>query len=356
MNGEGYEDESAQTSATTTRAGRSPTGRVRRSAVLWLLGATLVAVSSAAPALEIQGHRGARGLWPENSLAGFEAALRIGVDVLELDLALTADDIVVVSHDRLLNPAIARGPGGQWLPAAGPAIRSLPYEALSRYDVGRLQPDSRYAARFPHQQAVDGSRIPKLTEVFDLVRRAKATVMLNVELKSRPHGTSEYPQVAHFAARVVETVRAANMSERVSVQSFHWSALAEVKRLAPELPLVALTAQRGWLDNIQAQRPGPSHWTAGLDVDEHGGSVPHLVAALGAPVWSPFWRDLDAAAVRDAHALGLKVVVWTVNEPADIERMIALGVDGIISDYPDRLRGAFERAGHLVPQAFEVPK
>src|SRR6266568_1242254 len=119
-----------------------------------------------ARAFELQGHRGARGLFPENTLDGFTAAVALGVDALELDVAITADDVAVVFHDVRLNPDIVRGPDGAWLEGEGPTIRSLDLAAIGRFDVGRIHPGSRYGAHFPDQAPQDGARIPTLAAVF----------------------------------------------------------------------------------------------------------------------------------------------------------------------------------------------
>ena len=116
--------------------------------------------------VELQGHRGARGLLPENTLPSFARALEIGVDTLELDVGVTRDGVVVIHHDRRLNPDIARGPDGQWVSAPTPTIFSLLYEELQRYDVGRIRPGSEYARRFPHQTPIDGTRIPRLAQLL----------------------------------------------------------------------------------------------------------------------------------------------------------------------------------------------
>src|ERR1044072_4296872 len=139
----------------------------------WLIPVVLV-LAAPANAFDLQGHRGVRGLAPENTLAAFETALAIGVTTLELDLAMTKDDVLVVSHDRRLNPDHPRGPDGQFLTGQGPAIHSLPLAELQRCDVGRLRPGSAYTTSLPEQRPVDGARIPALTELFDLVRRAGA--------------------------------------------------------------------------------------------------------------------------------------------------------------------------------------
>ena len=158
----------------------------KRTGAAVILAGSIVA-SMAANMFDLQGHRGARGLAPENTLEGFAAALAIGVTTLELDLAMTKDGVVVVSHDSELNPDHTRGPDGQFLKTTGPAIRSLTLAELKRYDVGRLKPGSRYAANFPQQRQLDGVRIPALAEVFDLARRSGAEhVRFNIETKLTP--------------------------------------------------------------------------------------------------------------------------------------------------------------------------
>ena len=141
-----------------------------------------------------------------------------------------------------------------------------------------------------------------------------------------------------FAQAVVDFWRAERIEAVATVQSFDWRTLAEIRRLAPEIRTVCLTIQQQSFDNVQRGRPGPSPWTAGLDVDDVDGSVPRLVKRAGCAVWSPFFRELTPEGVREAAALGLDVIPWTVNDPADMTRLIDAGVHGIITDYPDRLR------------------
>jgi len=324
----------------------------------WLAVIVLATLSALAPVVaanaedsgvtifDLQGHRGARGLKPENTLAGFAFALELGVSTLELDCAVTRDGIVVVSHDPVLNPDYTRDDQGRFIDAAGPPIVTLELSELQRYDVGRLRPGTQYAARFPDQQAVDGERIPRLAEVFALARsRGDVEVRFSVETKvspDRPELTAA-PEV--FAKAVVDAVRDAGMESRTTIQSFDWRTLSIVRRIAPEIATVALTDQQPGDDTIQAGRPGPSPWLGGLDVDDFGGSVPKLVHASGARVWSPNYRDLDARLVKEARALGLAVVPWTVNEPQEVRRVLDLGVDGMISDRPDRLRSELGARG-----------
>lgn len=308
-----------------------------------------------AHAFDLQGHRGARGLAPENTIAGFARALETGVSTLELDLTMTRDGVVVVSHDPHLNPDITRSPGGRFLTGRGPAIHSLSFEDLQRYDVGRIRPGSAYARRFPEQQPVEDARIPALREVFDLVKRAEAGhVRFNIETKITPTSGADVPDPETFAKAVLKAVQDAALAPRVTVQSFDWRTLAVMRKIAPEIARACLTIEGGDEDNIQRGKPGPSPWTAGLDIDETGGSVPRLVQAAGCAVWSPYFRNVTAEALTEAKALGLKTIPWTVNEPADMQRLIDLGVDGLISDYPDRLRAAMQSKNIPLPPVVMV--
>ncbi len=304
-----------------------------------------------------QGHRGARGLAPENTLPAFARALSIGIDTLELDTAVTADGVVVVIHDSRLNPNLTRDRTGQWLNEEGPAIHSLKFRDLNSYDVGRLKPGSRYAGRFPDQEPRDGARIPALSDVFELTRKAgNNRVRFNIETKLNPMEPDLALGPGEFVRAVLEVISANGAANRATIQSFDWRTLREVQRRSPDMPTAYLTAQQNWLDNIQAGQPGPSPWTAGLDVDDFGGSVPRLIKAAGGSIWSPYYRDIDAAQVNEAHDLGLQVKVWTVNRPADMRALMDLGVDGIITDYPDRLLKVMKERDMRVPPPTPVSR
>jgi glycerophosphoryl diester phosphodiesterase len=318
-------------------------------------GSLILALATPAPAaFDLQGHRGARGLFPENTLAGFARTLALGVSTIEIDLAMTRDGVLVVSHDSALNPDITRGADGQFLAARGPVIRTLTLAELKRYDVGRLKPGTAYAQRYATQEPIDGERIPTLTELFDLLDMPGAGhVRLLIELKLKPND-SDAPDPQTFAAAVAKAIRDAGMASRVTVQSFHWQVVVEHAKIAPEIPRALLTIESAEEDTIRRGQPGPSPWTAGLDIDDFGGSVPRLVVAAGAGMWTPNYRNVDADAMAEARAAGVKVVPWTVNEPADMTRMIDLGVDGMISDYPDRLRQVMAERGMTLPPKVEV--
>jgi glycerophosphoryl diester phosphodiesterase len=305
-------------------------------------------------ALDLQGHRGARGLAPENTLPAFAKALSLGVTTLETDIAISRDGVLLIAHDPALNPDLTRGPDGQFLAARGPLIHHTDAADLRRYDVGRLKPGTRYAAQFPEQQAVDGARLPTLDELFGLVKKSgNADVRLSLETKLSPLSPDDTAAPEPFARALIAAVRGAGLAQRTTVQSFDWRTLKVVQREAPEIATVCLTAQQRWLDNVAAGSDKASPWTAGLKFSEHG-SVPRLVRAAGCRVWSAHFADLDAAKVKEAQALGLQVLAWTVNEPAQIDAVLDLGVDGIISDRPDRVRDAMQRRGLALPRATPV--
>ncbi len=318
--------------------------------------ALLILLIWSAPALaggfDLQGHRGARGLLPEHSLIGFAKALAIGVTTLEFDVGITRDATFVVSHEPRLSPNVTRNKRGEWLVAPTPAIRELSLKKLQQYDVGRIAPGTRYARRLPHQVGSDGVRIPTLAQVVALTRKlGNKTVRFNIETKIRPDRPDETMPANLFAVMLLGEIEEEGIGDRTTIQSFDWRTLRAVQAFAPHIPTVYLTAQRKWLDNIQAGKPGPSPWTAGLDIDDHGGSVPRLIKAARGKIWSPYHNDLKPHTLREAHDLGLKVVVWTVNKRSRMKKLIEMGVDGIISDYPDRLRAVMAEKGLPLPAA-----
>jgi glycerophosphoryl diester phosphodiesterase len=306
-----------------------------------LLGALFAAGT---PAVDLQGHRGARGLAPESTLVGFEAALRLGVTTLELDTGVTRDGVVVIHHDRRLNPDHTRTANGRWIDAPGALIHQSDWAQLRDLDVGRARPGSRTAATFPTQQPADGERIPTLDQLFERVKALGARqVRFNIETKLSPLAPDEAPAPEAFAKAVLDVVRRHGALDRVTIQSFDWRTLLAVQRLAPGVPTAYLTSQQDW-------GPGVTDgvWTAGLRLAEHA-SVPRMVKAAGGTLWSPFFGDLTEDQVREARSLGLQVAPWTVNDPTQLRRMLDLGVDALITDYPDRARAELAARGLPLP-------
>ncbi len=306
----------------------------------------LVSASAGALAFDAQGHRGARGLAPENTLPAFERALEVGVTTLELDIGVTADGVVVVAHDPYLNPAITRDASGQWLKDKGPTLRSLTFTQLQAYDVGRINPETPYGKTFSTQVPRDGTRVPALAALFALVKaRGADEVRFNIETKINPTQPDETVNPEQMVRALLNTVREAGLTRRVTIQSFDWRTLQIVQGVEPAIPTVYLSIQTANTDNI---RDGA--WTAGFKLADHG-SLPRMVKAAGGAVWSPNGGAVTEALVKEAQAIGLKVIPWTINNPADMERLIGWGVDGIITDYPDRLRTVMQQRGLPLPRA-----
>ena len=298
-------------------------------ALIVALGVTL-----SAGAFDLQGHRGARGLMPENTLPAYAKALELGVDTIECDMGITKDGVVVLHHDLWLNPDTTRGPDGKWLESRGPAIADLTFEELQKYDVGRLKPGTEYAKTFPYQEAIHGTRIPRMSDLFDLIRKSgNATVGVDCETKVSPYQPQATRAPSEFTRLIIAEIKKAGMAQRTMVQSFDWSTLQQIQREAPEIRTMYLANQR----SIDARRGGVrgSPWLAGFDPSEHGGSLVRAVHAAGGRILSVDYPLATKAMVAEAKELGVALYVWTVNDEETIGRMLDLGVDGIISDRPD---------------------
>jgi glycerophosphoryl diester phosphodiesterase len=310
-----------------------------------VLAIALALAAGQACALDLQGHRGARGLLPENTLASFQRALELGVTTLELDIAITSDGVLAIYHDRTLNPDITRDSAGRFIDAPGPAIHSLTWAQLQTYDVGRIKPGTNYARKFADQQPMDGTRIPRLSDLFELVKRSgDERVRFAIETKLHPERPEDTLAPEPFARAVVGEIRKAGMAARSQILSFDWRTLQVVQKIAPEIQTVYLTAQQRWLDNVGAGQAEGSRWTAGFQLRDHG-SIPRMIKAAGGSHWSVYFGDLDEQKLKEAQALGLKVLVWTVNDVVMMARLLRMGVDGLITDRPDLARTLLEERG-----------
>jgi glycerophosphoryl diester phosphodiesterase len=263
------------------------------------LGAIFSTTALGATNVLVHGHRGARAVLPENTLPAFEHAIAAGADVLELDVAVTKDNIVVVSHDPHVNPVICKDA------SAKPAIRELTLEQLKRFDCGALQNPAQ-----PKQKTVPGTTIPTLDEVFALAKRGKFE--FNIETKIFAKQPQLAPPPAEFAKLVLDIVRRHKLEDRVILQSFDFRTLHAMKKLAPKMRLSAL---------YEGQ---PKSFVA-------------IAKEAGAEIISPQYKLVTKEQVDEAHRAGLQVVPWTANTPADWQRLIDCGVDAIITDDPAAL-------------------
>ncbi len=259
---------------------------------------------------------------------------------IELDVHLSADDVVVVHHDYALHPDIARDARGAWVPdSARPLLRDLTLAELRAYDVGRLRPDTDYARRYPAQVPSDGARIPTLDDVITLfLAECAPPTRLVVEIKTDPTRPTLSATPELLADRTVAALRARGVVDRTQIISFDWRPLQRVQQIAPEIPTSYLTVESKDFDSVERGLDGASPWMAGLDVDAHGGSVPRAIRAAGGHNWSPNFRNVSAEALADAKTAGVRVFPWTVNAEGDMVRLLELGVDGITTDRPDLLR------------------
>ncbi|GAB3085344.1 glycerophosphodiester phosphodiesterase family protein [Isoptericola nanjingensis] len=325
-------------------------------------------------AFDLQAHRGGVAMTVENTLPAFANALELGVSTLELDVQITADGYAVVTHDRDLNPAkcVDTGP-------AFPGDPEYPYVPGTTYvkdltlaQVRTVDCGSLRQPQFPGQELHPGERIPLLSEVFDLVNDYRARkVTLNVETKVEAGAPEQTAPREQFVQVVAREVRRARLVDQVTVQSFDWGSLRRMREVEPRLPLVALTNGQQFL---QQGLPGASPWLGGLDIDDFDGSLQErfvaAAASFGADAVSPVHGDPQGGGVDDpgyvpfttrelvdaAHDAGMRVVPWTVDDPATIESLLDLGVDGLITDAPDVLRGILAERHLKLPQPYHEPR
>lgn len=298
----------------------------------------LAAFSRQEGIIRVVGHRGARGVMPENTMEGFDFTLSCGVRLLEFDVVVTRDTVPVITHNHRLTRSIVRDAAGQWLRGDEPKVADLDWADLAQLDVGGLDGNSDYGQHFPDQAFLYGAHIPRLRDLCARIAQpGYQDVHLMLEIKSDPAELKDAAARARVVDAVVQEVRAFDLAERTLMHSFDWSLLAECARLAPEMPTSFLTQlPQNAADAVDADED--SAMPDCPDLTAPGISPPDLVAKAGGALWCPHYLDVTAADVRRAQALGLLVAVWTVNEVADIDRMIAQGVDAIISDYPGRVQ------------------
>ncbi|TKV28810.1 glycerophosphodiester phosphodiesterase [Arthrobacter sp. NamB2] len=314
---------------------------------------------------DLQAHRGGTGLFTESTLASFGNALELGVTTLELDTQVTADGAVVVTHDRQISAAKCRDtapatPGDPVFPYVGKYITNLTLEQVKTVECGHRQ-----LPQFPDQQLATGPMI-ELADVFTLVRQYRAnTVMLNIETKVEAGAPHETAPREKFVAAVLEEIHEHRMDRQVSIQSFDWGSLRLVEELDPSLPRVALTNG----SFLQVGQPGASPWLGGLDADDFDGDLVALARELGVDAISPVHGNPQGGTIGDAgyqpyvtaemvsaaHGAGMEVIPWTVDDPATMRYLMGLGIDGLITDRPDRLRDAMAERGMKLPKQFSIP-
>ena len=308
----------------------------------------ITTISAIAGELNVIGHRGAAGLLPENTLAGFKKAIELGVDTIELDIHLTSDNEAVVYHDSRLNPAITRDTNGKWIKERH-FIKELTLSEVQSYDVGKLNRWNDYAKRYPDQKSAEGERIPTLRDVIQLLKRTGNKTHLFIELKFSPLKPEETKSPEEISNVVAKIVSDENMAKRVTVISFDWNILMYFQKIMPEVPTGYVTIAKKGHDTIQKNKSGASPWMAGIDIDDFD-SIPEAVKSAGGTYWNTNFRhaighkkNITSKVVKKAHDIGIKVLVWTVDSSWDMKELIKKGVDGITTNRPDKLLSVLKR-------------
>lgn len=311
-----------------------------------LTSAGIAAPVQAAPkqAFDLQSHRGGRGEHTEESLYGFARSIELGVTTLELDVVLTKDGVPLVWHDPTLQATKCRDTSP--LKAGDP---QFPYVGKLVHDLTHAQIETvvcdKKLAEFPQAKAVAGNRIATLPQLFDLAAKYPGnSVRFNIETKIEAEKRSDSAEPAEFVKAILASVRAAGVLDRIEIQSFDWRSLPLVRAQAPSVPLVALYDATTWKKN--------SAWLGPVTYEQYNGDVVRAVKSAGFDVLSPDYELVDQKTVRAAHASGLRVIPWTVNDPNAMRKIVRLGVDGIITDYPSRLRTVLADEGVALPRAF----
>ena len=347
-----------------TRALAAP---VALAALAALAGPAHPAGAVRADEFDLQAHRGGLGLTVESTLPAFARAIELGVDTLELDVQITEDQVAVVTHDRRVSGQKCRDtaaavPGDPEFPYVGKYVNTLTLAQVKTLDCG-----SQRLLAHPDQELHAGERMATLTQVLDLVNAYRArTVTLNVETKVEAGAPTETAPREQFVQEVVADVRAADLVDQVTVQSFDWGALMRMAEVEPRFPLVALTNR----DFLQVDQPGASPWLGGLDIDDFDDSLVAAAASFGSDAISPvhgFPQDgrvtdpgylpyVTTALVEEAHDAGLAVIPWTVDDLPTMAALMDARVDGLITDYPDRLRTLMAERGLRLPRAYDAPR
>ncbi|MFA5269511.1 MAG: glycerophosphodiester phosphodiesterase family protein [Methanoregula sp.] len=332
--------------------------------------------------IQVYAHRGARSFAPENTLPGYVTGLAVGTHWVDMDVVMDKDGELVVSNDIWLNPDIVRGPDGKF-PAPGRAamlqnipaedlndfiqpylVRNMTYKELQQYDVGRLNPESPYAAYFPGQYQMDGVRMPLLKDVIRQVNSVSGgKVGFQIEFKTDPAHDNWTYTPKQFARALYDVLDDEGITQNCEIQSADWRCLYELQKLDGTVATAYLTSSDNEPGNEYSffdEDPAIAGlWTGGKLVKDYNNSIPYMVKTLGGRCWDPEDAELTKEALDEAHRLGLKVVVWTRPEHSGtafnrqtVERMIDWGVDGIITDDPGQLISMLAARGYSIPRRF----
>lgn len=302
---------------------------------------------------DLEAHRGGRDVRPENTLYSYAYAIELGATSIECDMQLTKDGQIVMSHNPILNSDITRDENGNYIENNKYDIRLMTVDELKKFDVGVIDPNcGEYYDLHGKTQFTYDAKIPTLEELMQLIQSyGDKNIILNIETKSYPDPASAGYKNNADPKKFVEVfnniVKKYDMEDRVVLQSFDWQTLIEMKKLNPNISTSALwQEQPSWgrdSESLRRYEKKKSPWLGGLDIKDYQGNPVKAAHAIGADIISPYYTEISKQDVDEAHSLGMKVVPWTVNNEKDMNMLLDMGVDGIISDKPWLLKQVLEK-------------
>ncbi len=293
--------------------------------------------------IKIYGHRGARGNLPENTLESFSFLFENKIFAFETDVLISKDLVPVITHDFRLDINMTKDADENWISDENIKIYDLTYEEILKYDVGSINKLSRYGRRFLNQKSLPNQKIPKLSDIFDLINsKSIDDIVLNLEIKSTPVEDNLTPSPKEMVSIIKKEIEKSKLEEKILISSFDWRILKEFSIQMPNIARGYLSFQQNSGVKIEKTIYKNSPWMdLALAFKEY--DLPSLIKQIGGKVWCPFYRDITKKDVDMAHEEGLVVNVWTVNKENDMIQMIKYGVDAIITDYPLVLKEVCEK-------------
>ena len=302
---------------------------------------------------DLEAHRGGRDVRPENTLYSYAYAIELGATSIECDMQLTKDGQIVMSHNPILNSDITRDENGNYIENNKYDIRLMTVDELKKFDVGVMDPNcGEYYDLHGKTQFTYDAKIPTLEELMQLIQSyGDKNIVLNIETKSYPDPASAGYKNNADPKKFVEVfnniVKKYDMEDRVVLQSFDWQTLIEMKKLNPNISTSALwQEQPSWgrdSESLRRYEKKKSSWLGGLDIKDYQGNPVKAAHAIGTDIISPYYTEISKQDVDEAHSLDMKIVPWTVNNEKDMNMLLDMGVDGIISDKPWLLKQVLEK-------------
>jgi len=284
--------------------------------------------------IRIYGHRGARGEYPENTIEGFKHTFSLQIKAIEFDVLISKDNVPTIYHNFTLNKDLTKDGNNNWLPTDDIKIYEKTFEEIKTYNVGGIDSNSKYGKTFSKQKTLETARIPSLKDLLELVKSSGKDIFLNLEIKSSPYKQDLIPNPSEMVKLVLKDINDYSLVDQTLISSFDWRILKEVKKQNSNILRGYLSLQQGQSKTIFED----SLWVDGKFSSLELFELPKVIKSLDGHVWCPFYRDVTKENVKLAHDLGLAVNVWTVNNDEDVLRMIEYSVDGIITDYPKKVK------------------